>query len=355
MSTQTAIDPASIDSLVVRCPNWVGDIVMATPVFECLRDNFPKATITALIRPYARGIIEDGPWFDHIVPCQDKTWSGLMAIRRELKALKPQLGLLLTNTTHSFLTFKLAGVPHTVGYKRNFRRHFLSGGPEPITENGRVKPLPMQDYYLELCNYLGLEQRQAPRARLYMSPEIEAEGAKRLAHYGITDSDLLIGLNPGASFGSSKCWPPDYFAQLAERLQADYGCKLLLLVGPGEEDIAAEIVAKSTADIIDTAADRIDLAALKPLIKRCDLLITNDTGPRHYAVAFEVPNIVLMGPTNPTYTASNLQSTQVLRKELPCVPCHKKRCPLGHHECMTSILPQEVIQASHAVIGGVKP
>ena len=333
----------SVKSLVVRCPNWVGDIVMATPVFECLRANFPDAVITACIRPYARGILEDSPWFDHIVDCRDKDLQGLRKLRADLAPLRPDTGLLLTNTTHSFLSFKFAGVPAIYGYRRNLRKYFLTGGPEPLREGGRYKPLPMQAYYLELCRHLDLELPAHPRSRLYLSPQHEAEGLVQLAAWGVAQGDLLIGLNPGASFGSSKCWPPEYFARLAELLQERLPCKLLLLVGPGEEGIAQNIVSASRAQIINTAAAKVDLAQLKPLIKRCNLLITNDTGPRHYAVAFEVPHIVLMGPTNARYTATNLEHTTVLQRDLPCVPCHKKTCPLGHHACMREITPEQVL------------
>lgn len=334
----------SVKSLVVRCPNWVGDIVMATPVFECLRANFPDAVITACIRPYARGILEDSPWFDHIVDCRDKDLQGLRKLRADLAPLRPDTGLLLTNTTHSFLSFKFAGVPAIYGYRRNLRKYFLTGGPEPLREGGRYKPLPMQAYYLELCRHLDLELPAHPRSRLYLSPQHEAEGLVQLAAWGVAQGDLLIGLNPGASFGSSKCWPPEYFARLAELLQERLPCKLLLLVGPGEEGIAQSIVSASRAQIINTAAAKVDLAQLKPLIKRCNLLITNDTGPRHYAVAFEVPHIVLMGPTNARYTATNLEHTTVLQRDLPCVPCHKKTCPLGHHACMREITPGQVLE-----------
>lgn len=333
----------SVKSLVVRCPNWVGDIVMATPVFECLRANFPDAVITACIRPYARGILEDSPWFDHVVDCRDKDLKGLRQLRADLAPLRPDAGLLLTNTTHSFLSFKFAGVPAIYGYRRNLRKHFLTGGPEPLREGGRYKPLPMQTYYLELCRHLDLDLPATPRSRLYLSPQREAQGLARLAAWGVEEGDLLIGLNPGASFGSSKCWPPEYFARLAELLQARLDCKLLLLVGPGEESIAERIVSASKARIINTAAAQVDLAQLKPLIKRCNLLITNDTGPRHYAVAFEVPHVVLMGPTNARYTATNLEHTTVLQRDLPCVPCHKKTCPLGHHACMREITPMHVL------------
>lgn len=333
----------SVKSLVVRCPNWVGDIVMATPVFECLRANFPDAVITACIRPYARGILQGSPWFDHIVECRDKDLKGLRQLRADLAPLQPDMGLLLTNTTHSYLSFAFAGVPQIYGYRRNLRQYFLAGGPLPQREGGKYKALPMQDYYLELCRYLGLELAAHPRSRLYLSPENDALGLAQLRAWGIDDDDLVIGMNPGASFGSSKCWPPEYFARLAELLQEAWQCRILLLVGPGEEGIAERIVATSSATIISTGHERVDLGQLKPLIKRCNLLITNDTGPRHYAVAFDVPHIVLMGPTNALYTASNLERTTVLQRDLPCVPCHKKTCPLGHHACMREITPESVM------------
>ena len=342
----------SIDNLVVRCPNWVGDIVMATPVFDCLRHNFPQATITALVRPYAKGILEDSPWFDAIVECQDKNLKGLSAIREEFVRLNPQMGLLLPNTTHSFLTFKYAGVPLVYGYKRNLRKYFLQG-PNPIIEKGKFKPLPMQEYYLELCRFLELELPEKLEPRLYISEHLQKKANVRLKKYGIRPEDKVIGLNPGASFGSSKCWPPEYFSSLAESLFDKFKCKLLLLAGPGEEGISEKIISNCSVDIIDTTRDKIGLAELKPLIKRCNLLITNDTGPRHYAVAFQVPHIVLMGPTNPIYTNSNLDHSMVLQKDLPCIPCHKKTCPLGHHACMKELEPAVVFDACLASLNGV--
>jgi heptosyltransferase-2 len=344
----------SIDALVVRCPNWVGDVVMATSVFECLRHNFPEATIAACVRPYARGILEDCPWIDQIIDCDDKSLAGIKSIRKSLGELQPQAGLLLTNTTHSFLTFKVAGVPQVYGYRRNWRKFFLTGGPQPQMQGRKFRPLPMQDYYLELCNYLGLELPESPKPKLFVSEQLGLDGANRLSRYGIQPEDKVIGLNPGASFGSSKCWPAAHFARLAELLQAQQACKLLLLVGPGEEAIAADIVQQSQASIINTASDKISLAELKPLVQRCDLLITNDTGPRHYAVAFDIPNIVLMGPTNPLYTASNLERTVVLRKDLPCAPCHQKTCPLQHHACMVDIEPAAVAEAASKILKGNK-
>ncbi len=154
----------------------------------------------------------------------------------------------------------------------------------------------------------------------------------------------MIGLNPGAKFGSSKCWPAAYFARLAELIQEKWHCTILLLVGPGEDAIAASIIKSSKAEIVNTGPEKVDLALLKYVISRLNLLITNDTGPRHYGVAFDIPVVVIMGPTNPDYTAANMEKTIVLRKTLDCSPCHEKICPLGHHRCMTEITPEYVFE-----------
>ena len=336
---------SEVEALAVRCPNWVGDIVMATPAYECLRRGFPNAHITALIRPYARGIIEPSPWFDRIVDCDDKSLAGMRHIRAALTEPKPGAGILFTNTTHSWLTFKLAGVKRTYGYRRNLHRRALTDGPWPPMQNGKVRPEPMQDYYLNLCRHLGLKPPAEPKPVLYIDEASEQAAEARLRDCGITPDDRVIGLNPGASFGSSKCWPPEYYARLAELLQEAMDCRLLLFVGPGEEDIARRIVEQSGADIINIGERIPTLAELKPLIRRCNLLVTNDTGPRQFAVAFDVPLVVLAGPIDPEYTARNLDLSTVLHLDLPCSPCNRKICPLGHHDCMRKITPETVLAA----------
>ena len=156
-------------------------------------------------------------------------------------------------------------------------------------------------------------------------------------------------MNPGASFGSSKCWPVEHFARLAEMLQSYFQSKIILFAGPKEDEIAEAIVGISRVNIINTAPDKVDLDLLKPLVKRCELLITNDTGPRHYGVAFDVPTVVLMGPTDPKYTESDLESSEVIRLELACSPCHKKVCPQDH-KCMRDITPEMVLEKSKGLI-----
>lgn len=326
---------------------------MATPFFECLKNHYHKAKITGVIRKYARGVIEDIPWFDNIIECNDKTFSGLYDLVKILRKTGPDLSVLMSNSFRSALIARLGGSKKIVGYKRNGRTFLISGGPEPVRSGKKILPVPMTGYYMELCKFLNLKPLKDIKPSLFISDDLRKKGVQLLNKYRINPDDMVIGLNPGAKFGASKCWPPEYFAKLAELLQEKYNCKILLLTGPEEDEIAYAITKKSRATIINTASDKVDLAMLKNLIKRCALLITNDTGPRHYAVAFNIPALVLMGPTDPEYTNMNLEKTSVLRRELDCSPCHKSICPLNH-ECMRMITPDDVMRESEKLLQRLK-
>ncbi len=322
---------------------------MATPAIKCLRHNFPESTFYGLIRKYAFGVIESSPWFDNIITSDDKTLKGMVNLVRKLRRIKPEMAVVLPNTLRAALIMKIAGIRCIYGYQINNRSLFLTGGPYPVTINNQVVPCPGMDYYLEICRWLELDLPERQRPEIFISQDVQERADLLLSHYGIQEKDRVIGLNPGAKFGSSKCWPPEYFARLAELIEEKLGAKILLFVGPGEEAIAQSIVESSQAKIVNTGPDRIDLSMLKPMIKRCQLLITNDTGPRHYAVALDRPVVVIMGSTDPRYTAANLEKTIVIRKDLPCAPCHKKVCPYNH-ECMTSIRPEEVFEAAKSLV-----
>ncbi len=343
---------ANIQVLAVRCPNWVGDIVMATPVFDCLRRNLPEARIVGVMKSSAQGIVRDGPWFDEFVDGNDKTLAGFRRMRKQLKDIAPDAAILLTNSVRSALTMRLSGVRQIYAYRREWRDLLLAGGPT-ARPNGEKVPVPMGEYYLEICRWLGLELPERPKPTLFVGEEVQRRGNALLAKYGVVESDFLIGFNPGASFGSSKCWPAEYFAELARLCREKLKAKIMLFSGPGEEEIVQAILDGARADLIDLRPDRVDLELLKPLVKRCNLLITNDTGPRHYAVAFDVPVVVIMGPTDPRWTGANLEGTIVVRKELDCSPCHKKVCP-RQHECMREMRPAEVFAAAERLVNACR-
>ncbi len=339
------------ETILVRCPNWVGDVVMAIPVLDCLRENFSDARIIGIVGKNAQGIVRDGQWFDDFIDCEDKTLAGMRRMIRKIRTLKPDMAILLTNSFRSVLPVWLGGTKQIYGYRRDFRGMFLSGGPKPLRSGSKIIPRPMQEYYLEICRWLNLKLPNVTKPRLFIGTDLQRRGDEILRKYGIKAEDKIIGFNPGASFGSSKCWPPEHFAAAAELFMQKKDVKILLLTGRGEEKIAEAILAKTKTPIINTAGDHIDLEMLKPLVKRCDLLVTNDTGPRHYAVALGVPVAVIMGPTDPRYTSANLEKTIVIRSEAECSPCHKKICPTDHR-CMRQITPQMVFEAGNKLLNG---
>lgn len=322
---------------------------MATPVFDCLRKNFPEAQLTGIVRKRLNLVVEDSPWFDRIIDVNDKTTRGFIRTIRLIRHLMPDMAIVLPNSIRSTLEVWLGCAQTVYGYRRGGKALFLTGGPRPLRQGKKILPLPMVDYYLEICRWMGLEPPGEVKPRLFFSKSVHEKCDRLLEKYGIGSDDIVIGLNPGARFGSSKCWPPEYFATVAELFEDAFHCKLLLFVGPGEGVLAHDIMERTQAHIVNTAPDKVDLALLKPLVQRCQLLVTNDTGPRHYAVAFDVPVVVIMGPTDPRYTASNLENTAVLRNDVWCSPCHKKLCPRDH-TCMTEITPAMVFEAGRQIL-----
>lgn len=322
---------------------------MATPVFECLRANLPGAKIVGVLKKHAHGILKDSPWFDGFVDADDKSWAGFLRMRRELRVHRPDTAVLLANSLRSALTMRFSGVKRLYGYQREWRGPLLAGGPTVPRDKNGIVPIPMVDYYLKICRSMGLTLPTAPKPKLFIGEALRQRGQALLEKLGIAEDDFVIGINPGASFGASKCWPPEYFAELAAQCREHLATKVIIFSGPGEEAIVQAILDHTSADLIDIRDHGVDLEVLKPLIRQCNLLITNDTGPRHYAVAFDVPTVVIMGPTDPRYTASNLEQTTVVRKELACSPCHKKICP-RQHECMREIKPAEVFAAAETLL-----
>jgi len=188
-----------------------------------------------------------------------------------------------------------------------------------------------------------------------VSPVARKKAQAILERFDINKNRMTIAMIPGAAYGSSKCWKPGYFAQVADHLIDQYASNVLILPGPEEVEIAREIEARMHNRPFALTDPVVPLDLLMAFIQSSSLVIANDTGPRHFAVAFNKPVVVIMGPTDPRYTNLNLEKTIVLRENLDCSPCHLKVCPRDHR-CMTAITPDRVIQASERLISQfVKP
>lgn len=329
--------------ILIRAPNWVGDVVMATSSFADVRRAFPGAHISVLLLPGREKIIDGSPDHDRVILDRSgRGIRGLWSLASELRRERFDLAVIFPASFRTALACFLAGIPRRVGHRRNLRSILLTDPVDYEVEGGRRTPIPMPRLYARLCARAGVAEGDG-RPTLRVTPECEEQAREFRRAAGIGEVEPLVGINPGASFGSSKLWSPARFAAVADAITAKHGIRTMILVGPGEEPIAEEILGRTRTRPIYDPARRVGLDLLKPLVRDLKLLITTDTGPRHYAVAFDVPVVVVMGPTHPGHTAMNLARTEVVRHDVPCGPCHLKTCPIDHR-CMEGISPAEVLE-----------
>ena len=347
--------------LIVQ-PNWVGDAVMATPALRALRQQFPSAHIAYLMRRYVKPLYTGMPWADQLITyrtgkTKKKAGKGLFDLGRRLRSAKFDLAILFPNSFQAALICKMANIPRVVGYERDGRGFLLSDKLLPQKEKGKFIPTPIVKYYMGLAQYLGSAQRELNMQLFVTGPE-QRLAAEVLTHSGL-DCNIhrpasaggppLILLNPGAQFGAAKCWLPENFAALADRLMDELNAHVLISASPRERPIVDAILRSMKRVPIDLLAKGSTLGALKEIVRRCDLMVTNDTGPRHMAAAFDVPVVTIFGPTHPEWTEIYFPKERKVAVKVFCGPCQKKTCPLDHR-CMTRVTPAMVFETAVSLL-----
>jgi heptosyltransferase-2 len=338
-----AITPPS--RILVVMPRWVGDAVMATPLIEALHEAWPDAACDLLLKRYLTGLFEDAPWARReIIVDGDASFGGL---RRTLARERYDLGVLLPNSFRPALLLWAAGVRMRVGYRRNGRRPLLSRSlPFPST-----RPFRMIDFYGRIGERVGVSGTDRPM-KLHVGGVRRRAGRALLESHGVGFDRPVVGLNPGAKYGSSKLWPTTHFAAVADAIAAERNAQVVVLAGPGEDDLAREIADRAAAPLVCPPSDEVDLVMLKAVLAHLDLLVSNDTGPRHMAAALGVPTVTVYGPTHAEWGANAHSKGEDISIPVDCGPCMERTCPLGHHRCMTDLAPARVVEATLRVLAG---
>jgi heptosyltransferase-2 len=243
---------------------------------------------------------------------------------------------------HSFRAAMLAwmtGARRRLAYDRGGRKLLLTDHVPPHREDGNITPVYMAHEYLDLLAPLGIED-DGEGLELGVDEQAYTDVRERLSGSG-----PLVALAPGAAFGESKRWLPERFAQVADQLTEDIGARCVLLTGPGEEGTREAVRAAAHHPLLSADDNNPTLDTLKAAIAASDLLIGNDSGPRHVAIALKKPVICIMGPTSPRYTDSPWERGRVLRIDVDCGPCQKPYC-VTDHRCMTGIPAETVTSAA---------
>ncbi len=328
-------------NILVRMPNWIGDLIMATPVLTDLRKAFPHASITAMCRrPLCDLLKEDGAideLFCFTRPTNDfLRRDDLRNIIAKIEAGQYDAGVLLTNSFSSAWWFWQGRVKRRIGYAAHFRRWLLTD-PIPFPQSKEHMVL----FYKRLLEPLGVPLSNTS-PRLYVKDQEVEESKQLLYQRGYVKGKKLIGINPGAAYGSAKCWPPERFRALAMRLLLETDAYVVFFGDGMTVSLVKEICQGLPEKVIDLAGVT-SLRELACLIKDCTVLVTNDSGPMHIGAAFGTPLVALFGSTDAAVTGPYGQGENVIQKKVSCSPCLKRVCPIDFR-CMKQIDVEEVLR-----------
>ncbi len=314
---------------MVRLPNPLGDAVMAIPLLSNIKQQFPDCHLTLVGDPAYELLFEGATYLDTYVALDRR--SNLRSQAKILRQHNCDTIVLCPNSWSSSLVAFLAGIKQRIGRRHHARQLLLTHSLPSID-----KPRLMTDLYCELLAAFDLEYHQAP-VRL---PTTELRVAWAPVH-----SDYFV-VAPGAAFGSSKQYPLPLMAEVINKTSQSNKLLPVLIGSPAEHYDLTRLAGLLTAQSIIAPQDA-GLNQTKQVISNAKFIICMDSGARHIAAAVDTPQIVVFGPTDPTWTAHTLSySTFISNTAIDCLGCHEKKCPLPNHPCMTELDPQLIIDES---------
>ncbi len=335
--------------LIVRTDR-IGDVLLSTPVIRALRETYPDAYIAMMVSPYAKDIVEGNPYLDSVIiydkDGKHKSWQRTFKFARNLKKKKFDLALILHPTNRVHLVIFLACIPRRIGYDRKFG--FLLS--DRIRHTKQLGEKHEVEYNLDLVRYLGIEPEDK---NLFMPIKAEAErwAEAYLRQEGIREDDKLAAIHPGASC-PSKIWPNERFAQVADSLKERYGFRVLVLAG--SKDIAkAQAVVGNMRHPAVNLAGKTSVAQLASVLKRCQIFISNDSGPVHIASAVGTPVISIFGRNqkglSPRRWGPLGLKDKVLHQEVGCIECLAHHCQKSF-ACLKAITVADVLKAADSIL-----
>jgi heptosyltransferase-2 len=338
---------------------FLGDVVLATPLLQALRDRFPMAYLAVLVIPGTREILEGRSRLDEVLVYdkkgRDRGLRGFRWIVRLLVEKRFDCCLLPHRSLRSALLAFAAGIPMRIGFVQSLgcwlytRRVWRDSSLHEVRRN------------LQLLGPLlpeGPMDRPAPIEKLWVSSDAaDPDWANRcLAEHGIGPNDRVIAIAPG-SVWATKRWVPEGFAAVIDGLIGRNKRKVVLLGSRDDRPVVDEILKRCREKPTDLSG-RTTLRQLAAVIKRCELLITNDNGAMHVGVAQDIPVVAIFGSTTLSLGYGPFtERAEVVERPLDCRPCGMHgypECPLGHFNCMKQITPEEVMKAAEKWLGAAR-
>jgi heptosyltransferase-2 len=329
-------------AVLVRTPNWLGDLMVSTAFLRALLARFPGARVDLIVRKGFEAL--PLPHRGRIL-AYDPRGAGPGRFGRGLRQAGYSHAFILPPSFSSAWMAWRAGVPWRIGYRGQGRAWLLRPA---LAHAAPPRSVHLAREYLELlAPWIQATPEQYP-------PGLELDAAWIAGHWpaALEGAGLDVVLAPGAEYGPAKQWPAAHYREAARSLAAA-GHRLVLTGSAKERPLGEEILAGLPAAL--NLAGRTTLPELVAVLARAKLVISNDSGAMHLAAALGVPQIALFGSTNPRWTAPLNPRATVLYRAEPCSPCYARTCPLGHTRCLWELRPEQVIVQAERLLTETGP
>jgi len=331
-------------NILVWLPSPMGDAILYTPALRAIRGHFKSSKICFYANPVVRGVLSPCTLNDKWLEQQEKN---PIAIAREFRKHQFTHVILFKNSIGSALAVFLAGIPVRIGYARDNRGFLLTHKLYPAKlPNGKYKPQSAIDTCLAIARELGADIGNRS-LELSVDPAANDSLRAKLPELANVKGPIVV-IVPGGAFGPSKCWPNVRFAKTADWLITNYNATVIISVAPNriERQIADNICELSEHKLINLGEKPLVMGELKALFAASDLVITNDTGPRHIAIALQRKLVTIFGPNNPAWTEMGYENETQIIGNVPCAPCDKPKCKKIEHSCMEAVNVEMVCAAA---------
>jgi heptosyltransferase-2 len=325
--------------ILIVGPAWVGDMVMAQSLFIQLKQHAPTCQIDVLAPVWSLPLLARMPEVNHAIAMPLTHGQFGLTQRYQLgkflRAERYAQAMVLPNSWKSALIPFFANIPKRTGYWGECRVGLLNDGRK-LDKNGLT--MTVQRFVA-----LGLDAHSAlPPA--YLPPALHITAAQQraaLEKFDLTATPKILGLCPGAEFGAAKRWPTAHYAEVARQALAHNW--QVWLFGSEKDQTVTAALNDATQNQCVNFAGKTNLAEAVDLLSLVDTVISNDSGLMHVAAALDKKLIALYGSSDPLFTPPLNSNAQVMSLNLPCSPCFKRECPLGHTHCLTDIAPAQVL------------
>ncbi len=337
------IERSKIRKILVIKLRAIGDVVLSTVVIPNLRKAFPEAVIDFLTEKPSRTIVEGNPHVSSVLVFDPRTQRGIdviLAVRRN----RYDLVIDLFGNPRSAVITLLSGAKHRIGYRFGWRRWCYNIVAEP-----RGGVVHNTDFNLDALRIAGIPVEEKV-LHVPISPEDELFADRFFTENNVKEK-LTVAINAAGGW-YTKRWSVARYAALADIISERTGAAIILLWGPGEREEVERMqsMMKQNALLIPQTS----LNQLAAILKRCSMMVTNDSGPMHIAASVKTPIVAIFGPTNPVLQGPFDTASEIVRNErLDCLGCNLTTCPIGN-PCMEQLSVDEVLTAFERLKTGIK-